>query len=419
MGKLTHNDDLRSRPKRRANGAGSVGKLRDGAIDVRVTTPSGSRRRRTVRRQPGESVRQVARRAEIVLKEMQQETLEGQTVASGRVTVAGYAELWLDREAGLTKAGMGLAPATLSFYDQQFRYYINPHLGSRSLPSITHVDVNAMMNSLKEAGRSTRTIQAARNALGRLLKVAYAEGLVSTVATDRATHVRRAVAGHGKPVKALEPSVVRQLLAAAEGTRWSCLLSTLAFLGVRRGEALGLSWKDIDLDQQVIIIERSLAHVSVNGRRALTLSPTKTPASERAIPVPMALVTELVKWREMQDAERSAAGDHWGGGEWASEELVFTTELGTPVDPDRLRRALKKIAKEAGVGHVHPHQLRHSVASLLIATGYTAPEVSRLLGHSSPQVTLEIYAHAFDQATARAAAAMATAVAEHSGPADT
>jgi len=128
--------------------------------------------------------------------------------------------------------------------------------------------------------------------------------------------------------------------------------------------------------------------------------------------MPPVLVELLRAWRTEQARQKLRAGAHWGPGHgWENENLVFTTTMGTPVDPDNLRHALDRIGKSAGIGHVYPHQLRHSVASVLIAHGHTAPEVARILGHSSPAVTLGFYAHAFDQAVVRAVGTVADAIA--------
>lgn len=266
-----------------------------------------------------------------------------------------------------------------------------------------------MMDQLDTEGRSPRTIQASRNALGRLLGKAKQDGLVAMLATSGVSNIRRTPDEYKPSDKALEPQAIGRVLEAAS-ERWRALLMTLAFLGLRRGEALGLRWRDIDLDDGLINIERSLSRVSTGGRSALTLNATKTKGSRRVLHPPAELLEELTVWQEIQDAERLAAGEHWGGGEWAEIDLVFTAKTGLPIDPDNLRHALSRIGRRAGVGHIHPHQFRHSVASLLISEGYTPPEVSKILGHSSPSMTLDYYAHAFEQASVNAAGAMATAI---------
>jgi len=335
----------------------------------------------------------------------------GHVVPSGHVTLSSFAQIWLAREEDKSAAGRGLAPSTLSFYRQVFANYVSPLIGSRPLPELSTHDVEDMMNMLSAQGRSPRTVQAARHAVGRVLRAAKREGLVSNVATDHASQVRRSLSDDDGPIsKALEPGEIRRLFEAAAGTTWEPLLATLALLGLRRGEALGLSWSDLDLDAAVVTVRRSLSRIRVGNKSELVLAPTKTRNSRRPLPLPPVLVSLLRAWRSEQARQRLRAGSHWSG-KWAGEELLFTTPLGTPVDPDNLRHALERLGKEAGIGHVHPHQLRHSVASVLIAHGHTPPEVARVLGHSSPSVTLQYYGHAFDRATVRAVDTVADAIA--------
>ncbi len=399
-----------STSRRRSNGAGSVSLRPDGAYDVRVSLPGG-RRRRIIRRLPGESQAELRKRAEAAVSLMMDAASRGHVIPSGHVTVATYADVWLEREAAKSVAGRGLAPSTLSFYRGTFAYYVNPSLGSRPLPEVSTQDVEEMMNSLAAKGRSPRTIQAARNALNRLLSSAKREGLVAEVVTADASQVRRTLAdGDGPVSKALEPDQVRRLFEAAADTKWEPLLAILALLGLRRGEALGLSWSDVDLEQGVVTICRSLSRIQTNNGSKLVVAPTKTRSSRRPLPLPPVLGGLLKTWRSEQARQRLQAGQFRGTG-WLDEDLVFTTTLGTPVDPDNLRHALDRLGREAGIGHVYPHQLRHSVASVLIAHGHTPPEVAKVLGHSSPSVTMAFYAHAFDRAAVRAVETVATAFA--------
>jgi integrase len=402
-------DPAERSPSRRTNGTGSLSLRGDGAYDVRVSLPGKKRRRRIVHRLPDERRSQHRRRAEAVAEAMMSEARQGHVLPSGHITVSSFADLWLTRERAKSAAGRGLAESTLDFYRQVFDYYVIPHVGSRPLPSLTIGEVEEMMNTLAALGRSPRTVQAARNALGRLLRDAKRQGLVMTVVTADTSQVRRTLADDAGPTaKALQPEQIRRLFDAASGTKWEPLLATLALLGIRRGEALGLSWSDVDLDAGVVTIRRSLSRVKANEGSRLVLAPTKTRSSRRPLPLPPVLVTLLRAWKVNQSRERLKLGELWGG-RWECEELVFTTPLGTPVDPDNLRHALDALGTKAGIGHVHPHQLRHSVASLLISEGHTAPEVARVMGHSSPSVTLAYYAHAFDRAAVRAVGTIADA----------
>ena len=387
---------------RRPNGAGSVSLRPDGACDVRVSLPGGQRRRRVLQRLPEETKAQFLRRGESVAASMLEATAKGHVVPSGHLTVEMYSQEWLESESAKTEAGRGLAPSTLNFYRQVFTLYVNPLVGSRPLPQLVIGDVETMMNRLASQGRSVRTVQAARNSLSRLLKAARREGLVDGIATENASHARRTLASEiGPASKALEPEQVKKLLDVAHETRWEPLVTTLALLGVRKGEALALSWSDVDLDQGSVTIRRSLSRITNNGHSRMLIAPTKTKGSRRTLPLPAVLVAVLRSWKVEQTRQRLKVGYLWGR-DWIGENLVFTTPIGTPVDPDNLRHALERLGREAGIGHVNPHRLRHSVASVLIANGHTPPEVARILGHSSPSVTLMYYAHAFDNASVRA-----------------
>jgi integrase len=403
MSNIVRRDSGASKSRtRRANGAGSVSLRPDGACDVRVSLPGGQRRRRVLQRFPEESKTQFLKRAEATADSMLKATDRGHVLPSGHLTVEVYSQRWLKDESEKSEAGRGLAPSTLNFYRQVFTLYVNPLVGSRPLPQLAIGDVETMMNRLAADGRSARTVQAARNALSRLLKAARREGLVEGVATENASHARRTLASEvGPTTKAMEPEQVKKLLDAAHETRWEPLVATLALLGVRKGEALGLAWSDVDLDQGSITIRRSLSRITSNGHSRMLISPTKTKGSRRVLPLPPVLVAILRTWKVEQTRQRLKVGPLWGR-LWIEENLVFTTPIGTPVDPDNLRHALERLGREAGVGHVNPHRLRHSVASVLIASGHTPPEVARILGHSSPSVTLMYYAHAFDNASVRA-----------------
>jgi len=384
---------------RRPNGSGSVARRSDQIIDVRISLPDGSRRRKIVRRKLGESKAQHSRRAELVAASLVKGMQTGHVVASGHITLNDFVATWLIRESSKSHSGRGLALSTIHFYEQVFKLYVLPTVGSRSLPKLTTQDVEDMMTRLTDSGLSSRTVQAARNSLSRVLREAKRQGLVENIVTQNASSFRRTSRGvQVAASKAISPSDLRKLFDEVRGTRWETLFAVLAILGLRRGEALGLSWNDIDFESRTLSVRQSLSRLVVNGSSRLELTTTKTDSSQRTLSMPDYLEPLLKAKRTEQNREKLRLGENWGRG-WASEALVFTTPIGTPVDPDNLRHALDRIGRLAGIGHVHPHQLRHSVASVLIAAGHTPPEVAKVLGHSNPSVTLSVYAHAFDESS--------------------
>jgi integrase len=141
------------------------------------------------------------------------------------------------------------------------------------------------------------------------------------------------------------------------------------------------------------------AVVRVGGR--IELGSTKTAASRRQLRLPLATVEALQEHRARQDAQREALGERW-----QETGLVFTTGFGTLVDPANLRRSLRQITERAGLGPWHPHELRHSAASLLSAAGVPLEEVADVLGHVSTRVTSSTYRHRTTSTVDAAAAPM-------------
>ena len=117
--------------------------------------------------------------------------------------------------------------------------------------------------------------------------------------------------------------------------------------------------------------------------------PPKTFTSRRTLEIPPPVVDALNRQRKMQAADAKQAGRSWQN----THDLVFATEVGTPLDPSNVRRTYNRIAKEAGIVHIHPHMLRHAAASLLSAAGVPIEDISDTLGHRSVAVTAEIYRH--------------------------
>lgn len=166
------------------------------------------------------------------------------------------------------------------------------------------------------------------------------------------------------------------------------LLTVSLLLGLRPGEAAGLTWKRVKLDgdRPTITIAASLRR-QPDGQ--MVLAEPKTPTSRRRLGLPPEAVTALRDQKTAQHAERA-----WAGDDWHNElGLVFTTEVGSPLDPSNVRRSMKNIATKAGIEHLHPHLLRHAAASLLSAAGVPIEDNSDTLGHRSVTVTAEIYRH--------------------------
>jgi integrase len=154
--------------------------------------------------------------------------------------------------------------------------------------------------------------------------------------------------------------------------------------GLRRGEALGLQWQDFDEQNGVLLIRRALTRED----GVLVNKDTKTLKSRRAINLPDELQRLLKVHRADQNAERLKLGRAW-----SKSGHIFTTATGTPIDPRNMYREFRNLCRTAQIGDWHPHELRHSAASLMLAQGVKIQVVSEVLGHSSIRMTSDVYGH--------------------------
>ncbi|HEY5353383.1 MAG TPA: site-specific integrase [Streptosporangiaceae bacterium] len=197
----------------------------------------------------------------------------------------------------------------------------------------------------------------------------------------------------------LSAKEARRLIQAASGDRMAARWLVGLALGLRQDEALGLRWDDIDLAARVLRVRRALQRQRGGG---LVFMLPKTARSKRTVPLPAQLVRALEEHKEQQEKERIAAGSLWRG-----SPCVFTTPIGTPVDPRNDYREFKKLLGKAGLPPVRLHDLRHTAASLLIAQGVPARVVMEILGHSQIALTMNTCSHVAPEVSREAADRMA------------
>ncbi|WP_019707159.1 site-specific integrase [Streptomyces xinghaiensis] len=156
-------------------------------------------------------------------------------------------------------------------------------------------------------------------------------------------------------------------------------------LGLRKGELLGLTWDAVDLDAGEPSVTQTLQRV----KGELSVARPKTRYSERTIPLPPFAVDALLQRRKEQQDEREFCGS-----EWLDSGFVFTTSVGSPLDPRNLNRHWYATRRRAGLDGYRFHDLRHSFVSLLLDMQAPPHVVREIAGHSDLQVTLGVYAHA-------------------------
>jgi integrase len=182
------------------------------------------------------------------------------------------------------------------------------------------------------------------------------------------------------------PGEVRRFLnhvRAADETLYP-LFALVVSTGMRRGEALGLSWNAVDLEGGVVRITKTL--ITVDGK--VRVGEPKTKRSRRAVSLDAQTASILRRHKALQSTRRLALGDAWN-----DTAAVFDDGTGSVLRPDRVSKTFSKLAAAAGVPRIRFHDLRHTAASLMLAAGVPAKVASERLGHATISITLDTYSH--------------------------
>ena len=179
-------------------------------------------------------------------------------------------------------------------------------------------------------------------------------------------------------------SEARQFLASLRGHRLDALYSVALAIGLRRCEALGLRWQDVDLDMGYLRVAKQLKR----SQREYVLRDPKSRASRRTIVLPTVIIDRLREHRGRQLAERESQR-----GDWNSLDLLFVRPNGKPLDPTGVSKLVHRLLDAARLPQRRLHDLRHSCATLLLAQGVPARVVMEILGHSQITTTMNTYMH--------------------------
>lgn len=272
-----------------------------------------------------------------------------------------------------------LRPSTKKLYKHNLDRPELRHLQRRKVASITIDDLAKFVRQLEAQGLAGSTIRNALIAISAVFTLAVRRGWTPTNPVRGLTRSERPKAGkHARRV--LTPDEIRAVLDAA-GDKWRMLIALAVFGGLRQSELLGLTWADIDLDAARLTVRKQLER----GTRARV--ETKTVEAVRPVPLPAFVVRML---REYKLAAVHSLDPH----------AVFASTSGGGLDHRNIGRVWHGIRAAAKLAEPMPrfHDLRHTAASLWISEGSDVVYVSRVLGHSSPSITLDVYADLFDRA---------------------
>lgn len=355
-----------ARAKRRSNREGSIWQRQDGRWTgaAYVLTTSGALKRVYVYGRTRDEVH-------VRLVQLQDGSARGIPRPVRGWKVGEYLDYWL-----VEVARPMLRRTTYAEYETMVRLYLRPGLGRYRLDRLTVATVQAYLNGCLQAGHSSAKVHAIRKVLSAALTRAMREELVPRNVARLASLPPERPARQ-RPWSAEEAR--RFLDAALRDPMYPAFVLLLVY-GLRRGEVLGLSWRDVDFEHGIVRVRQQL----VRAGHQLYIGPVKTAAGRRELPL-LGLARDALA---SQEAMR-VIGDP--GSEWAAYELVFVTRTGHPVEPRNLARSFKRIISRGGLRPIRLHDLRHTTATLLKNLGVAPRDAMEILGHSRISVTLEIY----------------------------
>jgi integrase len=325
----------------------------------------------------------------------------GDVRARGGVTVADLAADWtehLTARIGHRDARQRRSARTVDLYRQRLGQWIVPELGSRQLADVTLPDVRRFVDKLNRAGLAPSTVSGILGILSGLLRFAVKGGLIErNPCRDLDRDDRPGVARVTEP-RYLTTEEIGSLLAGM-GDTFRPVAATCTYAALRVSEALGLRWRDVDLQAGTLTVSGQLG---AEGERV----PAKSAASEATVPLLPALARELREHRSRlasTDLRRVHA-----------DALVFSTSRGKPQSRRNALRAVHAAGDAAGLNgdereQVGLHDLRHSFVALALAAGVSMPEAAALARHANARVTAQVYAGLADNGREAASAKLAEA----------
>ncbi|WP_369042457.1 tyrosine-type recombinase/integrase [Streptomyces sp. Midd1] len=266
-------------------------------------------------------------------------------------------------------------PTTYDLYESNVRLYLKPDLGKMPLVKLTVPSLQRYLNHQLETGHSVRKVQTLREVVSSALTRAMREEVL-TRNVAKLVEVR-SVQGRGKHFEPWTPAEARQFLEVALQHQWFPAFLISVLYGMRRGEVLGLRWRDIDFVNMELHIDQQVFRAG----GIVQIGPVKTKAGERDLPLLEVVGQLLLRWKKQN-------------GSALDDGLAFTTSTGQPIEPQNYTRAFQRLCARYQIRRIRLHDLRHGVATLLKDLGVPDKDVQLIMGHSNISITQKIYQHA-------------------------
>jgi len=298
---------------------------------------------------------------------------KGLYIEENKITVAEYLKMYLEHIQPNYK------PTAFDTERTVIEARIIPALGRIKLQQLTPLVINQFYTKLRK-DYSSEYVKNIHATLRRALRQAYVWDLLPANIMDKVKtpKVER------KEMQFWTMDECLHFLQVAEGHRHYIVYALAIHTGMRRGEVLGLRWRDIDFEKKTITVVQTVNHT----RSGVIIQTPKTKNSSRQIAIGDTLIASLLDRRLIVNEQKMANRKMY-----ANHDLVCCDEYGEPMKPKRLTESFELLTKRACLRKIRFHDLRHSHASILLHMGVNAKVAAERLGHSNVQIFLDRYAH--------------------------
>ena len=371
---------------RRPNGSGSIRKIKDGLYEGRYTLgkkPDGKQDRPSIF---GKTKKEVSDK----LQEIETKVRKGTYVETSKETLEQWLEEWLDNTIRITNK-----KTTYENYSMLMYKHVIPRIGHIRLDKLKPSHIQNMMAELIDNGRiqvhsdsekglSNTTVRTIRKVLRYALQKAIEESelTVNPVDATKAPPLKK------PEINVLEPKELVCFLENIKGNRYELIYVLALKSGLRRGELLGLRWKDIDFTKDYINVRQQLVKTS----DGVMISAPKSNRSFRRVIIDQDMVERLRKHKAYQNTQKLKACEAW-----QDNDLVFCSGTGQPIPPNTISQAFRRLIKQMGLRKIRFHDLRHTFATNWLDANANIKTLQYTLGHAKVSFTLDTYTHVTEE----------------------
>lgn len=369
-------DKKQSSKSRSGNNTGTIRKRSNNSYEARVTVGRDPKSGKQIQKSIyGKTKKEVRQRMQQLIIDVD----NGSYHQPNNVIVKDWMREWLE-----TFCKNKVKQYTYTSYDTIIRNHINPRIGEAKLTDLKGIAIQRMYNDLIESGSAPKTIKNIAAVMHKAFKMAVRQELIAANPCDNA----EIPGAPRKEIRPLTDSDIPKFLAAIQGHPMENVFALCLFAGLREGECLGLSWGQIDFDKGIITVSQQLQREKIKGGRYFIAQSTKSNKPRPVMPPPIAF-DYLKSERKRQLANQLAAGERWQN----PDNLVFTNATGGHLAISTFYKSFKKVVASIDRPDARPHDLRHTAATIAVASGSDIKSVQSFLGHATASFTLNVYTH--------------------------